>query len=272
MKKIFFILILVLATLPSTATATNSVNLKVPFTSEIPDGIWVSPWSNACEEAAITMVENYYAGEENLTIKQAKQAMSRLFGIENKIYGFNADTNAALTARLINDYSNFTAKIKINPTLEEIKDELRAKRPVISFHYGKNLPNPEHRWRAGGSYYHVMTINGFDDTKKEFVVNDSASHDNGLDYRYTYATIMDTLADFNHKTKKTYDQPTVIFTSSKLLVKSTAGKSVYLINHDIKNRVTSPELFKVHGWKWSNVKVISQVKMDSYKTGQPISK
>lgn len=251
-------------------SAQTTVNLTVPFTSEIPDGRWVKPWNNACEEAAIVMVEQYYAGKEKITKTEAKNLMIPLFKIEDKIFGSNADTDAARTNKLINEYTNFGAKIVDNPTLEEIKNELIGARPVIVFVYGKNLPNPNHRWRAGGSYYHVIALVGFDDETEEFITNDSGDHFTGLDYHYKYDTILSALHDFNFTARKANGPARVLFTWSKVLIKSQNSHRIYLINHDKKQYIAHPDLFKKYGWKWNKIKIVSQNYLDNIHSGEAI--
>lgn len=216
------------------------------------------------------MVEQYYAGKKKITKTEAKKLMLPLFTIENRIFGSNADTDSARTNKLINGYTNFGSKIVDNPTLEEIKDELRAGRPVIIFLYGKNLANPNHRWRAGGSYYHVITLVGFDDENEEFITNDSADYSTGLDYRYKYDTILSALHDFNHKTRKADGPARALFTWSKVLVKSKNSRRIYLISHDKKQYIAHPDLFKKYGWKWKRVKIVNKKWLDNLPNGEPI--
>ncbi len=156
------------------------------------------------------------------------------------------------------------------PKLEDIKDELRAGRPVISFHYGYDLNNPGHRFRRGGSSYHVMAIVGFDDAKGEFLVNDSELSD-GIDFRYKYATIMDTLRDFDHRTKKADGPARVLFTEPKTMLKAVGGSRIYLVRDGKKYHITNPAVFKNHRWSWSLVKSVDKSELDKLETGSPIN-
>ncbi|MBU0546077.1 C39 family peptidase [Patescibacteria group bacterium] len=246
------------------------VNLPVPFVSEIPDGIWMNPWSNACEEASMVMVDQYYKGTEKISISASKKMMVPIFTYENKVFGTNSDSNSERTAIIIDAMMDFDTTIVRNPTLEQIKDELRAGRPVISLHHGQKLANPHHRWRAGGSYYHMMVIVGFDDNTGEFILNDTADHDSGLDYRYKYDIVMDTLHDFNHKTRKANEEPTVMFTYSKYIVKAKGNNRVYLVMNNTKHHIIKPSLFKKYGWKWSKLKTVDKKWLDDLTTGEPI--
>jgi len=272
LKKILFLSLLFLIFLPWCAGAAEKVILSVPFTSEVPDGQWIKPWNNACEEASIVMVQEYYAGKNKMTKTEAKNLMNPLFKIEDKIFGSNADTDAFRTNKLINEYTSFGSKIVDNPTLDDIKKELKAGRPVITFHYAKDIPNSNHRWRAGGSYYHVMVIVGYDDNTEEFITNDSGDPSTGLDYRYKYDIILSTLHDFNHQTRKADGLARVLFTWSKTLVKAKNSNRIYLISHDIKQYITHPDLFKVYGWKWGKIKIVLKSWIDSLENGPAITK
>jgi hypothetical protein len=253
------------------AEENKVISLKVPFTSEIPNGSWVKPWNNACEEASIVMVKGYYFGYEATTKKIAMADMSPLFKIEDKIFGSNADTDAARTAKLINDYTDFSAKVKTNPTLEEIQNELDEGRPIIAMLNMKNIVNKYHRFRAGGSYYHVFVIIGYDENTQEFITNDNGNEHSGAGYRFKYNDIMKNLHDFNHTTKRADGPPRVLFTDSKVLFKVSGSPMVYLIKHDTKYHITSSAVFKAKGYKWNKIRVVEQKRLDSLKTGDPIS-
>lgn len=256
----------------SFAAETDNINLQVPFTSEIPSGQWVGPWKNACEEASIVMVEKFYEGATTLSKATAIKNMNRLFTIENKIFGSNADTDAARTNKLINEYTSFSSEIKDAPTLYDIKQELSAGRPVIAPLFGINLNNPAIRFRVGGTYYHMMVLVGFNDAEGEFIVNDPGDHMGGLDFRYKYATILDAIRDYNFKEKKANGPARVIFTAQKMLAKAAGGTKIYLVKNNKKFYIAHPKLFKKYGWKWSDIKSVEKGWLESLPSGEVIFK
>jgi len=193
----------------------TKVVLAVPYVAEAPDGVWTGPWKNACEEASITMVEKYYAGEKIVSVSEAKVEMQMLFKIQDKVWGSDANSDASRTAQLINDYTTYTAKIVDNPTVEQIKNELKNGHPVISLHYGKDLNNANIPFLRSGSYYHMMVIMGYDDASKEFITNDDGDAKTGQGHRYDYTLFMHSLHDYIYATKKTDGPPRVIFTLPK---------------------------------------------------------
>lgn len=255
------------------AYAADLVNLSVPFIPEAPDGLMVKPWNNSCEEASTTMLDEYYSGNRDKGIAKTKAKKSILYyiNIENKIFGYNGNTNAAEMTKVINGYSKyFEAKIKINPTLEEIKNELKDGRPVIALLYGKNLNNPRILFARSGSYYHTFVIKGFDDDTEEFIVNDNGDLKNGLDLRYKYDTILGALRDYDHKTSKTVKPATALFTSQRMLVKTKDSGRIYLIKDNQKYHVSSPAIFKTRGWKWSFVMTVKKSWLDKFESGSMI--
>jgi hypothetical protein len=140
MKTIIFLFFLLIFPLP--ALSKEIINLSVPFVPETPDKKWVNPWKNACEEASVVMIQEFYLGTKTVSRARAKELMIPLFAWENKTFGYNLNSSAEETARIVNEITTYDAKVKKNPTLEEIKNELSEGHPIISFHHGKGLKNP----------------------------------------------------------------------------------------------------------------------------------
>lgn len=233
-KKIYFIVVLVILLgvyflLPNSITGTSKnflkadfinadsdntptvitrkkVNLSVPFVPEAPGTKWIEPWFNGCEEATIVMVEQFYFGKKSLTNSESQKLMIKLFNYENQ-RGYGVDLNAVETEKIINDITTFKATIKRNPTLDDIKKELFAGYPVIALLDGEILYN-----KLYGNGYHMIVLKGFDEDKKIFITNDDGNSKVGHNKRYSYDTILKALIDFDHRTKKVSEPPTVIFT------------------------------------------------------------
>lgn len=272
-KLIFGLLTIIIGASALAATEPQSINLPVPFTPEAPDGLMVKPWNNACEEATLIMLDEYYSGNTNLTIPkpQAKKLILNYINIENKIFGYNGNTDAKEMTRLANEYSKyFEARVVTSPTLAQIKDELKAKRPVAALVYGFKLQNPRILFSRGGSYYHTFVIKGFDDKTKEFIVNDNGDLKKGLDLRYSYDTIMDALADYSHKTKTTVKPATALFTSQKMLVKTKNSGKIFLIKDGQKHYISSPQVFKKRGWKWGWIMTKEKYWLENFPTGEAL--
>lgn len=203
---------------PSAAPSLNpqtSRVLPVPYINEAPSGNWTGPWKNACEEASITMVEFYYRGRKSVTIREAEEFMSMLFAKQDKLYGSNVNADAEQLVYLIENFTSFKGVTVRNPTIEQIKAEIDDERPVISPHYGFALNNPNIPFLRTGTSYHMMVIIGYDDERRQFIVNDDGDTKAGASHRYGYDLFRNSLHDFSHERNKADGPPTVVFTSPK---------------------------------------------------------
>lgn len=201
------------------------------------------------------MVEKYYLGQQSVTKADANKNMQQLFNWEDAVFGSNANTDASSTALMANQYSLLDVTIVRNPTLADIKAQLAAEHPVIAFLDGFDLNNPDIPFLQGGSGYHTFVIKGYDEATQEFIVNDDGDDIRGLDYRYSYDTILGSLHDYNSQTKKTDGPPTVLFTAEKRIVQVAGEPQVYLLKDGQKHYVTRPQVFKDHRWSWAAVQL-----------------
>jgi uncharacterized protein YvpB len=249
----------------------SQVTLSVPYINEAPDDNWVGPWKNACEDASMAMVENFYLGKTTVKISEAKNFMIAMFTRQSKLWGSNADADASRTARLINDYTVYNAIIKDNPTVEEIKKEIQQKRPVISLHYGFDLKNKNIPFVPAprGSSYHMMVIIGYDDDTREFITNDTGDRITGKEHRYGYDLFINTLHDFIFTQRQANGPARVIFTYPKL-VKLVDSPRVYYLHDNIKQYVTSPAVFTAKGWNWEAVNVVNEDWLVTFISGNDI--
>ena len=186
------------------------VRLPVPYLSQAPDGNWANPWGNACEEASTLMVEGYYKDQTEIEIATAKDRMQKMFIWENENFGKNFDTTAEETSLLIAATADFEAIIKDNPTVDDIKNELRKRQPVLALLDQYDLYQSA---RELNSSFHVIVIIGFDDAKQEFIVNDPAKNIR----RYSYDRLVKSLSDYVEEEDEAAGKPVVLFTKNKLL-------------------------------------------------------
>jgi peptidase C39-like protein len=248
----------------------NKLTLDIPYINESPDGSWTGPWKNGCEEASIAMIENYYLGEKDPTIKESMDYMMALFEKQNNIWNSNADADTHRTDILINDYTQYNSNIIENPTIEQIKKELQQKRPVISYHYGKDLQNPNIPFLSTGSYFHVIVIIGYNDITNEFITHDNGDIKTGEKHRYKYDVIMNSLHDFDFTTRTTTGPPRVIFTYPKL-VKATGDPRVYYLKNNTKQWITNEQTFNANGWNWDAINIVQYEWLNEFERGSDIS-
>ncbi len=186
--------------------------LYVPYISEAPEGIWKQPWSNACEEATIMMVDEYYKGSRSVSIADAKKYLQNMFDEEESRYGSSRNADSAQIMDMLPRLTSFKSSLKLNPSMEDIKNEIRAGHPVITLHRGFDLANPNIEFSPTLSSYHTLVVIGFDDFKRVFITHDPGDEKVGANHEYGYNLFMNSLHDYNVADNKADGEPTAIFT------------------------------------------------------------
>jgi hypothetical protein len=237
--------------------------------SEAPGNSWYGSWKNACEEASIAMVDYYYEGKRTATVAESKKFMQGLFAVQRKLWGSDANSDAAQTAQLANDHSSFSARVVEAPTLAQIKSELDGGRPVIVPLSGFKLANPNIPFLPSGSGYHMLAVIGYDDAKNQFIVNDVGDNTEGAGYRYGYSLFMDAIHDYDAKRQKADAPARAIFTTPKL-AKTASSHRIYFVNGTTKQYVSHPAVFAQKGWSWSWINVVPEPWLRRLETGANI--
>ena len=168
------------------------INLKVPFTPQAPHANWELPYGEACEEASVLMV-HYYFEKKTFTKESADKEIKKLVDFQNKKYGFYKDSTADETARFIKDYLKYKKVRVITASIDAIKQELAAGRPVIIPAAGRLLGNPN--FRRPGPLYHMLVVKGYTKDGK-FITNDPGTR-NGANYFYDQKVLMNAIHDWN---------------------------------------------------------------------------
>jgi hypothetical protein len=179
-----------------TGTLPAEKNLDVPFTTQAPYANWDLPYQEACEEAASLMVDAYYRGKTGrMDPAEADAAIKQLVDYQNQTIGNYLDTTAQQTADFIKGsfgYKNVIVKPLTSP--DDMKEAIALGYPVILPTAGKLLNNPN--FKNGGPPYHMLVIRGY--TDKVFITNDPGTR-NGLEYTYSYDTLMNAAHDWMGK-------------------------------------------------------------------------
>lgn len=173
-----------------------SFNLAVPFTSQAPHGNWGEPFKESCEEASLYMVHAYYqgVGDGSIDPDTAEAELKKIAEFEKELFGYYEDTTAAQTGTLAEMFYGYgTFELIENPTVDQIKEQVAAGRPVIVPAAGRELGNPF--FTAPGPIYHMLVIRGYTQDGR-FITNDPGTK-HGQAYLYTFDTIMNALHDWN---------------------------------------------------------------------------
>ncbi|HEX7586011.1 MAG TPA: C39 family peptidase [Patescibacteria group bacterium] len=174
------------------ATIPDSVLLDVPFLAQAPFGIWDPLHEDACEEASLVMVKHFLAKDKNLTPISGDVEIRKMIQYEEK-NGYGISISMEQLKQIAKEYSAMlTGRVQSNATIDDIKQELSAGRPVIVPAAGKILPNPN--FRNGGPNYHMLVVVGYD--KNGFITNDPGTR-KGEGFRYTFEALYYAMHDWD---------------------------------------------------------------------------
>lgn len=138
------------------------VLLDVPFLVQAPYAHWDALHEEACEEASLLNVA-YFLQKRIPTNKDAgEKEIQDLVKYETD-HGYKVDVTLQQLGQIAKDYYGFTPRVETTISINKIKQELNAGRPVIVGAAGKILSNPH--FKNDGPNYHMLVIKGFDDTK-----------------------------------------------------------------------------------------------------------
>lgn len=176
---------------PETVTIPSKVNIDVPFLVQAPNANWDALHQEACEEASLIMLRHFLNGTD-ISTDQGESEIQELIAWEGA-NGYKIDVTVAELNAIARDYYGITSgRIKTGITIDDIKWELAAGRPVIIPAAGKLLPNPN--FRNGGPVYHMLVIRGYD--KNGFITNDPGTR-KGEEFRYTFDALYNAIHDWS---------------------------------------------------------------------------
>ena len=171
----------------------SEFNLAVPWTSQAPHAVWDHRDQEACEEASIYMVDQFYRGVAEGLIDPdiADAAIDDLVEEQMQLFGYFESTTAAQTADLVEMFYGYTVELITDPTVDQIKDEVLAGHPVVIPAAGQVLANPY--FTPPGPEYHMLVIKGF--TEDGFITNDPGTK-RGENWIYEYEHFMNSIHDW----------------------------------------------------------------------------
>jgi len=196
----------------ATSTTPSTLSLKVPFTPQAPTGNWDQLHNEACEEASAIMVAAYFSGDTRTKIPagEVENQLTALTNWEQARFGYSLDTTTAETAEMIRLFYHLKATVVSNYTEKDIKDALNANKLVILPVNGRKIGNPY--YRQPGPIYHMLVVRGY--TATQLITNDPGTK-NGENYRYSFTTLKNAPADWDHATGTIDESKSLMIVVSK---------------------------------------------------------
>lgn len=172
----------------------SQFQIDLPFTPQAPFAIWDKDHNEACEEAAILMVHFYLQGRTS-TPEIANQEILKMIDYQRKNWSGHFDLEAKEVARLAKEFYGYkNARVVYDISIEEIKREIFKGNPPILPAAGRKLQNPY--YKRPGPLYHMLVAIGWDEEKKEIVVNDPGTK-RGKGFHYPYQILENALHEWN---------------------------------------------------------------------------
>jgi hypothetical protein len=180
---------------PTQPSSPVEFNLAVPFSSQAPFMVWDPYHEETCEEASVLMVLEFYRGETAKTLDPqfAEDEYKVMTDLETSL-GYGLSMTAAETVDTIQKYSDFSARVVENPTVDELKELLVKGYPIIVPAAGRELGNPF--FTGEGPLYHMLVIRGYTKDGK-FITNDPGTR-HGQNYSYNTSVLMSAIGDWNN--------------------------------------------------------------------------
>jgi hypothetical protein len=168
-------------------------NLSVPFTTQAPLVNWDHAHDEACEEAALMIVDAYW-NDLSLSDKAAvDRTLLDIEAWETERFGYYESTTVEETVIMAREYFHMTnVSVVEDPTVEQLKRLIADGKPVLVPAAGRELGNPN--FRSPGPLYHFLVLKGY--TADTFITNDPGTR-KGADYVYDIDVIMNAMHDWN---------------------------------------------------------------------------
>jgi uncharacterized protein YvpB len=166
----------------------DKIVLNVPFQVQAPGANWDALHEDACEEASLMMVYHY---NSKTSLGGDEEIKSLVQWETDNSYGLSI-TLEELSQIAKSYYQISGARIETSITIDKIKSEIAAGKPVIIPAAGKVLPNPN--FSNGGPNYHMLVVTGYD--SQNFITNDPGTR-KGEGFVYKYNDLINSIHDWD---------------------------------------------------------------------------
>lgn len=158
------------------------------FQSQAPFGEWDELHDEACEEAALILV-NYYLKNQPLDAATMEEQIQKMVAWEIDYFGSYKDLTIDELQTIAQKYYGLqNSRVEENITLEDIKKEVAQNHSVIVPTAGRLLGNPY--FRSPGPIYHMLVIIGYEGNT--IIVQDIGTR-RGDHYRYNQTILFNAI-------------------------------------------------------------------------------
>ncbi len=139
------------------------------------------------------MTLEFYKGAKSVDPQFADDEYLKITTLEDSL-GYGLSMTAEQTVDIIQKYSDYSARVIENPTVDQLKELLVKGEPIIIPAAGRKLGNPF--FTGIGPLYHMLVIRGYTKDGK-FITNDPGTR-HGENYTYDASVLMNAIGDWNN--------------------------------------------------------------------------
>lgn len=176
---------------PSEEIPSSYLIKNFPFQSQAPFANWDKLHDEACEEAAVILVQYWQKGK-SLSAETMDDEILKMVDWEINNWGLHKDLTIKETAEMAKEFYGLNLTPKYGITIDDIKKQIAQDNPVIIPTAGRLLGNPY--FRSPGPVYHMLVVIGYEGNN--IVVQDIGTR-RGDHYKYNKEVLYNAIHDWN---------------------------------------------------------------------------
>lgn len=173
-------------TIPSSYLIDN-----FPFQPQAPFANWDQLHDEACEEAAVILVNFWNEGHSTISAQTMDDEILKMVDWEIKNWGSHKDLTVKETVSMAKSFYGLSLRSEYDISLEDIKKEVSQDHPVIVPTAGRLLGNPY--FRQPGPIYHMLVVIGYNGNT--MIVQDIGTK-RGDHYQYNVQVLLNAIHDW----------------------------------------------------------------------------
>lgn len=178
---------------PSPSAIPSSYLIQnFPFQPQAPFANWDQLHDEACEEAAVILVQWWNEDKSTISAQTMDDEILKMVDWEIKNWGSHKDLTVKETAQMAKEFYGLELKPEYDIDIETIKNEVSQNHPVIVPTAGRLLGNPY--FRQPGPIYHMLVVIGY--SGNNIIVQDIGTR-RGEHYQYNQRVLFNAIHDWN---------------------------------------------------------------------------
>lgn len=163
-----------------------------PFQPQAPFAVWDELHDEACEEAAVILVQWWNENKSSILAQRMDEEILKMVDWQVKTWGAHKDLTVKETAELAQEFYGLKLTPKYGIDIETIKKAVSKNQPVIVPTAGRLLGNPY--YRQPGPIYHMLVIIGYEGRT---IITQDIGTKRGEHYRYNEKILFNAIHDWN---------------------------------------------------------------------------